>query len=132
MNDATKEFRKSIEHWADVRGMTKKELYRFVSVTYGRSGYWIDSRDRGVVTPTEEDLDWIRSLIDSDPAVGKMEDVDQYQCYDCEDRYPGAPFYTMIPSTVQEYGAFLCQFCFKGLEAKGFTPDDPNDTRMIR
>jgi hypothetical protein len=111
--------------------MTKKELYRFVAKTYGRSGYWIDARDRGVISPTEEDLNWIRELIENDPAVGKIQDVDQYQCYDCEEQYPGKPFYTMIPSTPAEPGAFLCHFCFRGLEAKGFTPDDPSDTRQI-
>jgi len=88
-------------------------------------------RDRGVITPTEEDLEWLREKIDADQGKDRIQDIEQYQCYDCEDRYPGLPFYTMIPSTVQEYGAFLCQFCFKGLEKKGFVPDQADDPRQI-
>jgi len=131
MNQSTKEFRQIVESWADARNMTKKELYRFMSTHYGRSGYWMDARDRGVITPTEEDLEWLREKIDADQGKDRIQDIEQYQCYDCEDRYPGLPFYTMIPSTVQEYGAFLCQFCFKGLEQKGFVPDQADDPRQI-
>jgi hypothetical protein len=117
MNQSTKEFRQIVESWADARNMTKKELYRFMSTHYGRSGYWMDVRDR--------------EKIDADQGKDRIQDIEQYQCYDCEDRYPGLPFYTMIPSTVQEYGAFLCQFCFKGLEKKGFVPDQADDPRQI-
>ena len=131
MSNPNAEFRRSIEHWADVRGMTKKELYRHIADKYGKSGYWLDARDRGVIPATEEDLDWIRQLIQADPKVGTFKEIDQYQCYDCEEQHIGAPFYTMIPSTLAEPGAFLCQFCFKGLEKKGFVPDNPSDPRQI-
>ncbi len=123
MSDISEEFRKSIEHWADVRGLTKKQLYRFISSHYGKSGYWMDSRDRGVIKPTEFDLEWVQERINKDPKVAKIIDVPQYTCYDCEDVYPGKPHYTMIPARGDDPGAFLCHVCFDGLEKKGFTPD---------
>lgn len=124
MNEATADFRKVVEHWADVRGWTKKELFDHVLRNHGRSWYWVDARDRGLIIPTEEDIDWIRQRVLEDPKVGTFKDIDQYLCYDCEDIQMGKPYYTMIPAGKDDPGAFLCPKCFDGLEKKGFTPDN--------
>jgi hypothetical protein len=125
------EFRRVVDRWKDVYGYTNKELYQHVAKQYGKSGYWLDSRIREVTETTEDDLVWITEQLRSDPNYTEMTDVDQYTCYDCEESHPGLPFYTMISSTRLDPGAFLCHFCFKGLEKRGLQPDVPGDPRQI-
>lgn len=49
--------------------------------------------------------------------------AERFFCYDCEDYQHGKPYFTMIPATKREQGAFLCKECFAGLEQRGYVPD---------
>lgn len=129
--EATKEFRSIVENWCDARGASKRQLYAFISKKFKRSGYWVDSRDRGVVEVSQEDIAWIKARMAEDSDAAILVNTPQYQCYDCEHQREGVPFYTMIPAVPPDPGAFLCEYCFKGLEERGFVPDDPLDPRQL-
>ena len=49
--------------------------------------------------------------------------TERFLCYDCEDYRHGKPYFTIIPATPREQGAFLCEECFAGLEKRGYVPD---------
>jgi|688.fasta_scaffold659612_2 hypothetical protein len=49
--------------------------------------------------------------------------TERFLCYDCEDYHHGKPYFTIIPATKREQGAFLCEECFAGLEKRGYVPD---------
>jgi len=121
MDENQAEFRRIFLAWASSLGVTKRQLYKYAQ-DRGKTKNWMESRQRGIVTVTHEDLDWLRqaSAADTERSI----DLPYYDCYDCEERLIGKPYFTMIPAKGEDPGAFLCPACFKGLEAKGFVPDN--------
>jgi hypothetical protein len=115
-------FLSRVEGWAEKLEFTKKDLYRHIGALYGKPHNWVESRQRGAVHASKEDIEWMiwAEKNDTTPITSRPE---QYACYDCEEMLLGKPYFTMIPARGEDPGAFLCPQCFKGLEAKGYTPD---------
>jgi hypothetical protein len=127
--DNQAKFLERVEGWANKLDLTKKDLYRHIGLLYARPYNWVESRQRGAVHASKEDIDWMIWAEENDTTPSASRPV-QYVCYECEESYPGLPFYTMIPAGV-EPGAYMCHVCFRGLEAEGHIPDDPNDPRQL-
>lgn len=120
MNQTSEEFNKVFLAWMEGLGVTRRQLYTHVE-KLGKPKHWLEVRQRGKVVATHEELDWLRQMAERD--ISKLNNNPQYDCYDCEERMPGKPYYTMIPARGEDPGAFLCPACFDGLEEKGFKPD---------